>query len=145
PKETPMKYTFLPMLTVAALALTGCTGNTSSSPPKAAAAKPSAAHADHDHAKPDAKADDAANAAIAAERAKLSPEDRALAEAQEWCAVMPDDRLGCMDAPIKLMIKGQPVFLCCDGCKKKALADEDKTLAKVEELKAKAKAAKQPK
>jgi hypothetical protein len=79
-------------------------------------------------------------AEIQAERAKLSPEDRALVEAQEWCAVDNKERLGEMDAPFKLMIKGKPVFLCCEGCRKKAEADPDKTLATVEELKAKKKA-----
>jgi hypothetical protein len=39
----------------------------------------------------------------------------------------------------KLDIKGRPVFICCKGCRKKAEADPDRTLAKVEELKAKAK------
>ncbi len=76
----------------------------------------------------------------AAERAKLSPEDRALVEAQEWCVINTDERLGSMGPPVKLMVKGQPVFVCCEGCQKKALADPDKTLAKVEELKSKAKA-----
>jgi hypothetical protein len=38
------------------------------------------------------------------------------------------------------MVKDQPVFLCCKGCRRKALADPDKTLAKVAELKAKVKA-----
>jgi hypothetical protein len=45
-----------------------------------------------------------------------------------------------MGPPVKLVIKGQPVFLCCGGCEKKALANPDKTLAKVEELKAQVKA-----
>ena len=49
-------------------------------------------------------------------------------------------RLGEMEGLFKLTIKGQPVFLCCEGCKKDAEADPDKTLAKVEELKAKKKA-----
>ena len=79
---------------------------------------------------------------VAAERAKLDPADRALVEAQEWCVVSTDERLGAMGAPIKLDIKGQPVFVCCKGCKKKAEADPDKTLAKVAELKAKAKSEK---
>jgi outer membrane murein-binding lipoprotein Lpp len=82
---------------------------------------------------------------VAAERSKLSPEDRALVEAQEWCAVNNDERLGSMGPPLKLDIKGQPVFVCCKGCKKKAEADPDKTLAKVEELKAKAKAEREAK
>jgi predicted small secreted protein len=75
---------------------------------------------------------------IAAERAKLSPEDRALVEAQEWCVVQNDERLGSMGPPIKLDIKGQPVFVCCKSCKTKAEKDPEATLAKVEELKARA-------
>jgi len=43
-----------------------------------------------------------------------------------------------MGAPIKLMVKDQPVFICCKGCKDEALAHPDKTLAKVETLKKKA-------
>lgn len=79
---------------------------------------------------------------IAEVRAKLSPEDRALVDAQEWCVVSSTERLGSMGSPIKLTIKEQPVFVCCGGCKRTAEADPDKTLAKVEELKAKAKASK---
>jgi hypothetical protein len=87
----------------------------------------------------DTKAEAGADEAeIRANLAKLSPEDRKLAEEQKFCAVNSDDRLGSMDAPIKVMVKGQPVFLCCGHCKKEALADPDKTLAKVKELKARA-------
>jgi hypothetical protein len=82
---------------------------------------------------------------VAIERAKLIPEDRELVEAQEWCVISTDERLGSMGPPLKLDIKGQPVFICCKGCKRKAEADPDKTLAKVEELKAKAKAEREPK
>ncbi|HZZ79249.1 MAG TPA: hypothetical protein VFE62_12070 [Gemmataceae bacterium] len=74
---------------------------------------------------------------IEANFAKLDPADRKLAEAQKWCAVAKDSRLGSMGTPYKVMIKDQPVFLCCDHCKKQALANPDKTLAKVEELKKK--------
>jgi hypothetical protein len=81
-----------------------------------------------------------AEAEIKANLAKLSPEDRKLAEAQKYCAVEDDNRLGEMGVPIKLTIKDQPVFLCCKGCKKEAEKDADKTLAKVKELKAKARA-----
>ena len=82
---------------------------------------------------------------VAIERAKLDPADRALVEAQEWCVISTDERLGSMGAPLKLDIKGQPVFVCCKGCNRKAEADPDKTLAKVEELKAKAKVQKEAK
>lgn len=74
--------------------------------------------------------------AIAANLAKLSPEDRKLAEAQKLC-VEEDNPLGAMGVPVKIMLKGQPVFVCCKGCVEKAQEDPDKTLAKVKELKAK--------
>ncbi len=74
---------------------------------------------------------------VTAMRAKLDPADRALAEAQEWCVISSDERLGSMGVPIKLDIKGQPVFVCCKGCVKKAEADPEKTIAKVAELKVK--------
>lgn len=76
-------------------------------------------------------------AGIRAERAKLSPEDHKLVDAQEWCAVSNEERLGAMGPPVRITIKGEPVFLCCEGCKKNAMKNEDATLAKVNELKAK--------
>jgi uncharacterized protein (TIGR03000 family) len=76
-------------------------------------------------------------AKIAANLAKLSPEDRKLAEAQKLCVVQDSNPLGVMGTPYKVMIKGQPVFLCCSGCEEKAMENPDKTLAKAAELKAK--------
>ena len=67
--------------------------------------------------------------------AQLPPADRKLAEAQKVCPVT-GGALGEMGAPVKVTVKGQAVFLCCDGCKKKALDDPDKTLAAVEKAKA---------
>lgn len=66
--------------------------------------------------------------------AKLSNEDRPLAEAQGYCTVTAEP-LGSMGPPLKLIINEQPVFICCKGCEKKAVANPDKTLAKVAELK----------
>lgn len=80
---------------------------------------------------------------VAVERAKLSPGDRALVEAQEWCVISEDSKLGSMGAPIKLDIKGQAIFICCKGCKGPVERNPDKTLKRVEELKAKVKAEKQ--
>ncbi|MBO0697706.1 MAG: efflux RND transporter periplasmic adaptor subunit, partial [Zavarzinella sp.] len=65
---------------------------------------------------------------------KLSPEDRALARAQKFCPVL-GTRLGAMGAPVKVMLNGQPVFLCCKNCVGQAEADPAKTLKRVEELK----------
>jgi hypothetical protein len=89
-----------------------------------------------DPAKPADKAREE-EATIKANLAKLNDADRKLAEAQRFCAIENDDRLGSMGVPVKVMVKDQPVFLCCKGCTKQAAADPDKTLAKVKELKAK--------
>jgi len=76
---------------------------------------------------PDAKFADA--------MAKLSPKDRAIAESQRFCPVLTTNRLGAMGAPVKLLIEGQAVFLCCAGCKDGALADPKATLAKIKAFK----------
>lgn len=46
----------------------------------------------------------------------LSPEDQKLAAAQRFCPIMTYDRLGSMGTPLKVMIEGKPVFLCCKAC-----------------------------
>jgi uncharacterized protein (TIGR03000 family) len=76
-------------------------------------------------------------AAIAAALAKLPAEDRKRAEQQRFCAVQPDNPLGALGPPVKVTIKGQPVFLCCKDCAEQARKDPDKTLARLEELKKK--------
>jgi hypothetical protein len=63
--------------------------------------------------------------------AKLSPEDRLLAQKQRFCPIA-GSRLGSMGPPIKLMLQGHPVFLCCSGCRKETLADPEGTLRKLE-------------
>jgi multidrug efflux pump subunit AcrA (membrane-fusion protein) len=70
--------------------------------------------------------------------AKLSTPDRRLAEAQKFCPVR-KSLLGSMGPPVKVLLKDQPVFLCCKGCEKQAKADPDRTLAEVEKRKAPAK------
>jgi hypothetical protein len=73
---------------------------------------------------------------VKANLAKLSPEDRTLAESQKTCPIT-GEPLGSMGVPPKVMLKDQPVFLCCTSCKKKAEADPDKTLKAVADAKAK--------
>jgi Cu(I)/Ag(I) efflux system membrane fusion protein len=70
--------------------------------------------------------------------AKMSDADRNLAAEQRFCAVLPKSRLGSMGTPVKIEIKGQPVFLCCEGCEDTARENPEKTLAKVQELKGQA-------
>jgi Cu(I)/Ag(I) efflux system membrane fusion protein len=76
---------------------------------------------------------------IQAELAKLPELDRKAAQSQRFCVILNDNRLGSMGEPVKLMIEGQPVFLCCAGCKKKALADPKVTVAKAAKFKAQSK------
>lgn len=83
--------------------------------------------------------DQATDDAIAAERAKLAPEDQALVKAQEWCVISTKHRLGSMGPPVKLNINDQPVFLCCKSCAAKAEGNPEKTLATLKELREKAK------
>lgn len=76
-------------------------------------------------------------AEVQANLAKLSPDDRKLAEEQRFCVIQKRNRLGSMDVPVKVMVKGQPVFVCCKGCVRKALNNPDQTLTKVQEFRAK--------
>jgi predicted small lipoprotein YifL len=67
--------------------------------------------------------------------ASLTPEARQRVEAQKKCPVS-DEPLGSMGTPVEIMIEDQPVYVCCEHCRKKAMKDKSKTLAKVKELKA---------
>jgi hypothetical protein len=47
--------------------------------------------------------------------AGLSPADRVAAIAQKMCPVS-DQELGSMGTPIKVVVEGREVFVCCQGC-----------------------------
>jgi YHS domain-containing protein len=64
--------------------------------------------------------------------AKLSSEDRALAENQEVCPVS-GQPLGSMGTPYKVTVQGREVLLCCPGCETKIKGDPEKYLAKLPE------------
>ena len=72
--------------------------------------------------------------AITAALGELPVEDRRQAEKQRFCAAQPETLLGAMGPPVKVLLKGQSVFLCCKDCEKKARKEPDKTLAKAKEL-----------
>ncbi len=73
-------------------------------------------------------------AAIKAALAKLPPEDRRLAEAQVFCAIDQDSPLGSTGPILKIIIKGQPIFLCCKGCEAEARTHPEETLVKFQKL-----------
>jgi uncharacterized protein (TIGR02231 family) len=76
----------------------------------------------------------AQEAKVQANLASLSPEDRKLAEAQVFCAIDQESPLGSMGPIHKVMIKGQPVFLCCKGCEAEAKAHPEQTMGALEKL-----------
>jgi hypothetical protein len=94
---------------------------------QAGAKKPPPVHDHHD-----------AGGKLGANLAKLSAEDRKLAEAQGVCPIQPEKRLGVMGVPVKVMLQGRAVFLCCKGCGDDAVENPDRTLTKVAALQAKA-------
>jgi hypothetical protein len=109
-------------VTFLAVAVVGCGNGRSTS-----SDEPNDAQAAH--------SDEGADAEVMAALAELPEEDRLAAEAQKYCAVMMESRLGSMGAPYKITIEGQSVFLCCEGCKDTALANSRETLANVKKLK----------
>lgn len=100
--------------------LSGCSQPADDAP----AAGDAAATDDHSHADEEGAGD----SAVAAALAKLSDEDRALAEAQKICPVG-EGLLGSMGTPVKVDVNGKPVFICCEHCREPLLEDPDKYLA----------------
>ena len=114
-----------------ALGLSGCGSPTTSknTVSTTSATKPDqASHRDNEIT--DHPEDSVANADLTAALAKLPAEDKTLAEKQKICPVS-GELLGTMGVPIKIDVKGQPVFICCDGCKEKLLSTPDEYLAKL--------------
>lgn len=87
-------------------------------------------HGDHDHGDHATADSDSPMAKMMSGLKELSPEDYASAMAQHMCPVT-GEMLGTMGAPEKIDVNGKSVWICCDGCKDKLLADPDKYLAKL--------------
>ena len=126
-----MKVSWMSLSCFAALATfaSGCQSQTSPPPTEASAHGEADGHAEHEQSA-DGESD------VTSAMAELSPEDRKEAEAQKFCAVMNTSLHGSMGVPLKLDVKGQPVFVCCGGCKSRALKNPDEILATVATLKA---------
>jgi len=62
--------------------------------------------------------------------ATLSVADQELARKQKICPVA-DLPLGSMGTPIKVDVDGQPVFICCEGCRGRLLKEPAKYLVKL--------------
>lgn len=130
----PLHWISISMLVFGTFVLIGCQAQTEKQTNNADSGTTQGSkhkHGEHKHAehKEEAK--------IKAALDELNSEDRKLAVAQKTCPVS-DEPLGAMGKPLKITVKDQVIFLCCAGCEEKALADPEKTLAKVKEIKAQA-------
>lgn len=84
---------------------------------------------------PSPKSDKTGESKIKAAVAKLPEADRSAAAAQRYCPLMDTVRLGAMGTPVKILIEGKPVYLCCSGCQDEAVEHGKETLAKITKLK----------
>jgi hypothetical protein len=110
-----------------AMALVGCSGSAKQSKSNSSTAANENEQSNKVVAPAEANAN---NAKITAALAELSAEDRALAIAQKVCPVS-GELLGEMGAPVKVDVKGQSVFICCEGCQDELLSKPDEYLAKI--------------
>ncbi len=62
--------------------------------------------------------------------AKLPPADQRLAEAQAVCPIT-GEPLGSMGVPVKVMVAGTPIFLCCQSCEREVRDHPEKVLEKL--------------
>lgn len=63
-------------------------------------------------------------------RAQLTADDHSLVQQQRICPVM-DQPLGSHGEPIKLLVDGQPLYVCCEGCIEQVVEHPYPTLDKV--------------
>jgi Cu(I)/Ag(I) efflux system membrane fusion protein len=71
---------------------------------------------------------------VRTELAKLNSADRQLAEAQRFCPILANSRLGGMGPPVKLALDGETVFVCCENCVEDAKGNPKKTVDAVKRL-----------
>lgn len=126
-----MKYLVpfsLMIVTLITFSLSGCGSDPiKPKPTNSNSSSPDDGHVDHDHHGMSGQTDmEKMKAALA----KLSTEDATSAEKQHICPVS-GKMLGVMGTPKKVDANGQPVWICCDGCKDKLLSSPDTYLAKL--------------
>ena len=124
------------------LAIAGCNTNTSVTTPAPNASSQGHDHDGHDHAGHDHDGhghdghghahgdEDIDPNKIALNLAKLSEEDRVLAEKQEICLVG-GELLGSMGVPEKVDVDGTLIFMCCRACEGEILDNKEKYIALV--------------
>lgn len=83
-------------------------------------------HADHEHGASVGSPMEQMKASLA----ELSPADAAAAERQHFCPVS-GEMLGTMGPPEKVEVEGREVWICCDSCRERLLADPALYFAKL--------------
>ncbi len=73
---------------------------------------------------------DAVPSEVIAALSQLSADDRSIAEGQHICPVTMMT-LGSMGKPEKVLVNGKVVFICCEGCRQRLLANPDEYLRKL--------------
>ncbi len=71
------------------------------------------------------------DASMLAEIRQLPQQDQEVAISQMICPIT-DMKLGSMGIPQKVMVQGQPVFICCEGCREGLLEEPDLYLEKLQ-------------
>jgi hypothetical protein len=105
--------------------VSGCNKPLEKTPPKAPTVlEPAGQASEH-------RAHDSGSMASEMKPVALSAEDRELIAKQKVCPVS-GQVLGSMGDPVKVVVKGRTVFLCCPGCKAAIEKDPDKYLAKLD-------------
>ncbi len=127
--RTQMKYAApvsLMAIALFAFAFLGC----SSDAPKSNKDKSAAAGGSHEHGGDGHDHGDGDDHDHGKEKkdVKLSADDLAAVKAQKICPVS-EEELDSMGTPIKVDVKGGPIWVCCKGCIKKVKADPEKYLA----------------
>jgi hypothetical protein len=126
----------LTLVSLFVLGVSGCGSPDSDTADTSAPAATTSAVADehdgHHHGDDDQDAAKSDMEKMTEQLASLSAEDRASAMKQHVCPVS-GEMLGTMGVPEKVDVNGQAVWICCDGCKDKLLAEPDKYLAKLKE------------
>ena len=125
----------LAALSLFAFAATGCQQEKTSLtepavPTGAGGGEHSHDNGDHDHGDHDHGDHEADLTKVKLNLAKLSEEDRKLAEGQKTCPVG-GELLGFMGKPIKLDVDGTAIFICCRGCEKEVMENKEEFLAKL--------------
>jgi hypothetical protein len=61
---------------------------------------------------------------------RLSPEDQLLVAKQKVCPVT-EEPLGSMGTPVRVVVEGRPVFICCKGCESALRGNPKKYLGRI--------------